>query len=121
MARSASARRLIGHSGPVGRTLTERHRDLLDAAMRRYLEAKAANPASDAAVGTRHAVRAYANVVALNEGGYYPDVKTAVKRAESMSLSRLRGKIERHTCGNYILVNGMCFSGHDPLKPSRSS
>jgi hypothetical protein len=121
MARAARSRRLIGHRGPRGRTLIERHRDLLDKAMRRYFRLKDEVEQWDGTtpelVGARHAVRAYATVVALNEGGYYPDMKTSVKRAESMSVARVtRDFTDYHDCGGYILVNGMCSRGHDPTR-----
>jgi hypothetical protein len=100
-------------------TLTERHRMLLDRAMRKYLDARDSADATVASI--RQSVRAYATVIALNEGGFYPDAKTSIKRAESMSLARINGKIERHSCGGLILVNRMCYNGHDPAKPSRSA
>jgi hypothetical protein len=85
--------------------------------MRKYQEYRDDLTRSEAVVvGARHAVRAYATVVALNEGGFYPDVKTSVRQAESMSLQRIRGKVDKHTCGGLILVNGMCNKGHDPSR-----
>lgn len=107
-------RRLSGFATKKGPTLTERHRELLDRAMRRYLDDDTGD-----AVGNRYAVRAYATVVALNEGGFYPDVKTSIKRAERMSLDRLNGKTEKHSCGGILLVNRMCYNGHDPTKAMR--
>lgn len=114
---------MIGHStSDDSPTLTERHRMMLDRAMKRYLKTKEAGGVSEDVdmIQYRAQIRAYASVVALNEGGYYPDATTSIKRAESMSLARVkRGEIERHSCGGLILVNRMCYNGHDPAKPHR--
>lgn len=122
MARSR-ARRMMGHStSDDSPTLTERHRMLLDKAMRKYVELKEEGwgMGDKELAMVRQAVRCYANVVALNESGYYPDAQTSIKKAESMSLERVRhGRVRRHSCGGLILVNGMCLRGHDPSKPFR--
>lgn len=118
MARGSRARRMIGHSSPPGMTLTERHRELLDTTMRTYLGLKEEGwgPTDHQLAGARHAVRAYATVVALDESGFYPDKTTSIKKAEGMSLARLKGRVEKHHCGGLILVNGMCNKGHDPTR-----
>jgi hypothetical protein len=124
MARGSRARRMMGFStSDDSPTLTECHRMLLDRAMRKYVELKDEGwGMTDKELAmARQAVRSYATVIALNEGGFYPDAKTSIKRAESMSLARINGKIERHSCGGLILVNRMCYNGHDPAKPSRSA
>ena len=122
MARGSRARRMMGFStSDDSPTLTERHRMLLDRAMHKYLDLKETERLPSKWEAARHAVRAYATVIALNEGGFYPDAKTSIKRAESMSLARINGKTERHSCGGLILVNRMCYNGHDPAKPSRSA
>jgi hypothetical protein len=105
---------LEGYPGPLGCSLLQQMRDVLDDATRVYLALKDEGwgPQDAELARARGKIRGSALVLRTMEDPYQTHTVVDV---EKMSVRRVRtGRTLKHVCGGLMLVNGMCARGHDP-------